>query len=218
MLDRFAIQNIRCESRLEIRLESHLGLQAASHKLVASVPAHVKVVDLSADFRLKDIPTYEKWYNVPHGAPELQPGAVYGLCELNREALRGARLIANPGCYPTAAQLPLIPLLLKGLIQTDGIIIDAKSGTTGAGRAPKEGALYCEVADGIAAYGIASHRCGARVLRRARGCGKGARTRREMGRRLVWTGAHLIRRAPPHAPAGICPRSSKASPRPPARL
>ncbi|KAJ1639721.1 N-acetyl-gamma-glutamyl-phosphate reductase, C-terminal part [Pavlovales sp. CCMP2436] len=98
---------------------------AMSHKLVASVPLSCKVVDLSADFRLTDIPTYERWYNVPHGAPELQPEAVYGLVELNRE---------------------------------EGIIIDAKSGTTGAGRAPKEGALYCEVSDGIAAYGIASHR------------------------------------------------------------
>mmetsp|Transcript_32124 Transcript_32124/g.74996 ORF Transcript_32124/g.74996 Transcript_32124/m.74996 type:complete len:267 (-) Transcript_32124:323-1123(-) len=129
-----------------------------SHKLVASVPLSCKVVDLSADFRLTDIPTYERWYNVPHGAPELQPEAVYGLVELNREAVKGARIIANPGCYPTAAQLPLIPLLRKKLILKEGIIIDAKSGTTGAGRAPKEGALYCEVSDGIAAYGIASHR------------------------------------------------------------
>jgi N-acetyl-gamma-glutamyl-phosphate reductase len=118
----------------------------------------VKIVDLSADFRLKDVGSYEKWYGKPHACPELQTEAVYGLVELNREKIRGARILANPGCYPTAAQLPLIPLVRAGLISSDDIIIDAKSGTTGAGRAPKEAFLYCEVTDGIHAYAVASHR------------------------------------------------------------
>lgn len=124
--------------------------------LANSCPA--KIVDLSADFRLKDVGTYEKWYGKPHACPDLQPQAVYGLTEVNRASIKGARILANPGCYPTAAQLPLIPLLKAGLISPDDIIIDAKSGTTGAGRAPKEAFLFCEVTDGIHAYGVASHR------------------------------------------------------------
>jgi len=131
---------------------------ATAHKVVASVPASAKVVDLSADFRLADIKVYEEWYNVEHGAPELQPEAVYGLTELFRDKVAKARIIANPGCYPTAAQLPLIPLLRAKLISTQGIIIDAKSGVSGAGRAAKENTLYCEVTEGLAAYGIAAHR------------------------------------------------------------
>jgi len=118
----------------------------------------VKIVDLSADFRLSDVASYEKWYGKPHGAPELQKSAVYGLPEINRAEIKGARVIANPGCYPTAAQLPLVPLIRAKLISPEDIIIDAKSGTTGAGRAAKEAFLFCEVADGIHAYGVASHR------------------------------------------------------------
>jgi N-acetyl-gamma-glutamyl-phosphate reductase len=120
----------------------------------------VRVVDLSADFRLKDVDTYATWYGKPHTAAGLQEEAVYGLPEVKgmREKIKGCRLLANPGCYPTAAQLPLIPLLQAGLIESSDIIIDAKSGTTGAGRAAKEAFLYCEVTDGIQAYGIASHR------------------------------------------------------------
>ena len=118
----------------------------------------VKIVDLSADFRLKDVKTYETWYGKPHTCPDLQKEAVYGLTEVNREAIKKARILANPGCYPTAAQLPLIPLLRAGVISGEDIIIDAKSGTTGAGRAPKEAFLYCEVADGMHAYGVAAHR------------------------------------------------------------
>jgi N-acetyl-gamma-glutamyl-phosphate reductase len=117
-----------------------------------------KIVDLSADFRLKDVGTYERWYGKPHAATDLQTEAVYGLTECNRENIKKARILANPGCYPTAAQLPLIPLIKAGLISPDDIIIDAKSGTTGAGRAPKEAFLFCEVTDGIQAYGVASHR------------------------------------------------------------
>jgi len=120
--------------------------------------SQTKIVDLSADFRLKDVKSYETWYGKPHAAVELQKEAVYGLTELNREAIKSARLVANPGCYPTAAQLPLIPLLRAKQISTEDIIIDAKSGTTGAGRAPKEAFLFCEVADGISAYAVGTHR------------------------------------------------------------
>lgn len=126
--------------------------------VIAGLPEHVSVVDLSADFRLTSLDAYAHWYGHPHQAPELQTKAVYGLTELKREAIRNARLVANPGCYPTSVQLPLVPLIKAGLIETDDIIIDAKSGTSGAGRAAKEANLYCEVTEGIHAYGIASHR------------------------------------------------------------
>jgi len=116
------------------------------------------VVDLSADFRLKSVDEYAKWYGGEHKAPELQKDAVYGLTEIYRDQVKGARLVANPGCYPTCAQLPLIPLLSKGLLQTSDIIIDAKSGVSGAGRAAKVGTLFSEVTEGINAYGVASHR------------------------------------------------------------
>ena len=129
-----------------------------TQEIIAGLPEHVKVVDLSADFRLADIETYAQWYGAPHAAPDLQKEAVYGLTELAREEVKGARLVANPGCYPTCIQLPLNPLLSAGLIRPDGIIIDAKSGTSGAGRAAKEMTLYCEVTDGINAYGITAHR------------------------------------------------------------
>ncbi len=118
----------------------------------------LKIVDLSADFRLFDTATYAEWYGHEHRAPGLQRDAVYGLTEIAREAVRGSRLVANPGCYPTSAQLPLIPLIRARLIEADDIIIDAKSGVSGAGRAAREGSLYCEVAEGIHAYGVASHR------------------------------------------------------------
>jgi len=129
-----------------------------TQEVIAGLPAHLKVVDLSADFRLFDLDAYATWYGHPHRAPALQASAVYGLTELAREAVRGARLVANPGCYPTCAQLPLIPLIEAGLIDPDSIIIDAKSGVSGAGRAAKEANLYTEVAEGIHPYGIAGHR------------------------------------------------------------
>ena len=129
-----------------------------TQEVVAKLPAHLRVVDLSADFRLTDLDAYATWYGHAHLAPELQKEAVYGLTELNRDAVRRARLVANPGCYPTAAQLPLIPLIKAGLIVADDIIIDAKSGASGAGRDAKLGSLFAEVADGIHAYGVASHR------------------------------------------------------------
>lgn len=129
-----------------------------TQEIVARIPRHAKVVDLSADFRLFDLDSYAQWYGHAHKAPDLQKEAVYGLTELAREAVSKARLVANPGCYPTSAQLPLVPLLEAGLISPEDIIIDAKSGVSGAGRAAKEGSLFCEVSEGIHAYGIASHR------------------------------------------------------------
>jgi len=125
---------------------------------LAALPAHVRTVDLSADFRLRSLETYKEWYGAEHQAPGLQEEAVYGLTEPYREDIRGARLVANPGCYPTCSLLPLLPLLRGGLVRPGGIVVDAKSGVTGAGRAPKEGSLYCEVDGGLSAYGVGSHR------------------------------------------------------------
>ncbi|MBI5162885.1 MAG: N-acetyl-gamma-glutamyl-phosphate reductase [Magnetospirillum sp.] len=129
-----------------------------TQEVIAALPAAVKVVDLSADFRLADVGVYAQWYGHEHKAPALQTQAVYGLAELARAQIKGARLVANPGCYPTAAQLPLIPLLAEGLILPEDIIIDAKSGASGAGRSAKEANLFCEVAEGIHAYSVANHR------------------------------------------------------------
>ena len=120
--------------------------------------ARTKVIDLSADFRIKDKARYEEWYGIEHKAPEFLEEAVYGLCEINREKVRGARLVANPGCYPTCSILSIYPLLKEGLIDPDTIIIDAKSGVTGAGRGAKVDNLYCEVNENMKAYGVASHR------------------------------------------------------------
>lgn len=118
----------------------------------------VKIVDLSADFRIKDVATYEEWYKIQHPTPQFVPEAVYGLCEINREAVKKARLVANPGCYPTCSTLSIYPLLKEGLIDPGTIIIDAKSGTSGAGRGAKVDNLYCEVNENIKAYGVANHR------------------------------------------------------------
>ncbi|WP_343249976.1 N-acetyl-gamma-glutamyl-phosphate reductase [Diplocloster hominis] len=117
-----------------------------------------KVVDLSADFRIKDVKTYEQWYGIQHKTPQFIPEAVYGLCEINREEIKKARLVANPGCYPTCSTLSVYPLLKEGLIEPDTIIIDAKSGTSGAGRGAKLDNLFCEVNENIKAYGVATHR------------------------------------------------------------
>ncbi len=127
---------------------------AHSHKVVKQLPESVKVVDLSADFRLHDIAVYEEWYG-SHAAPELQDGAVYGLTEWFSKEIARARLVACPGCYPTASLLPLWPIV--GFLE-DNIIIDAKSGVSGAGRTAKENLLAAEVQEGISAYGIAAHR------------------------------------------------------------
>lgn len=120
--------------------------------------SHTKIVDLSADFRIKDVAIYEKWYGIEHKAPQYIEEAVYGLCEINRESVKNARLVANPGCYPTCSTLSIYPLLKEGLIDPSTVIIDAKSGTSGAGRGAKVDNLYCEVNENIKAYGVANHR------------------------------------------------------------
>ena len=135
----------------------HATTQKVIKELLAKAPA-TKVIDLSADFRLADTAAYAKWYGHDHHAPELQKEAVYGLTEIHRRAIKHARLIANPGCYTTCAQLPLIPLIKNKAIELDEIIVDAKSGMTGAGRAAKESMLFSEVSEGIHAYGVGHHR------------------------------------------------------------
>ena len=122
------------------------------------VLSKVKVIDLSADFRIKDVSVYEKWYKLTHASPQFIGEAVYGLPEINREKVKRARLIANPGCFPTCSFLSTYPLVKEGLIDPNTIIIDAKSGTSGAGRGSKVDSLYCEVNENIKAYGVASHR------------------------------------------------------------
>ena len=118
----------------------------------------VKVVDLSADFRIKDVKVYEEWYKITHKSPQFIDEAVYGLCEINREDVKKARLVANPGCYPTCSTLSIYPMVKEGLIHPNTIIIDAKSGTSGAGRGAKVDNLYCEVNENIKAYGVSTHR------------------------------------------------------------
>ncbi len=123
-----------------------------------NILSKAKLVDLSADFRIKDVATYEEWYKIEHKAPEFLEEAVYGLCEINREAIKGARIIANPGCYTTCSILSLYPLVKERLIDVNSIIVDAKSGTSGAGRGAKVANLYCEVNESIKAYGVTTHR------------------------------------------------------------
>ena len=123
-----------------------------------AILADTKIVDLSADFRIKDVATYEKWYGIQHKSPQFIEEAVYGLCEINREDVKGARLVANPGCYTTCSILTAYPLAKEGLIDMNTLIIDAKSGTSGAGRGAKAGNLYCEVNENIKAYGVCIRR------------------------------------------------------------
>jgi N-acetyl-gamma-glutamyl-phosphate reductase len=125
--------------------------------LLGKAPA-TKVVDLSADFRLRDIGAYARWYGHPHQSVELQKEAVYGLVEIHRDKIKSARLVANPGCYTSCAQLPLTPLIRAKAIDLDEIVVDAKSGMTGAGRAAKEAMLFSEVSEGFNAYGVGHHR------------------------------------------------------------
>ncbi len=120
--------------------------------------AGVRVVDLAADFRLRQPADWEQWYGMPHDCPEYLEQAVYGLTEVNRAAVAGARLVANPGCYPTAVQLGLLPLLEEGVIETGHIVADAKSGVSGAGRQAVTGTLLCEASENFKAYGVAGHR------------------------------------------------------------
>lgn len=120
--------------------------------------SRTKIVDLSADYRIKDVAVYEKWYGIEHKSPQFIEEAVYGLCEVNRGDVKKARLVANPGCYTTCSILTAYPLAKEGLIDMNTLIIDAKSGTSGAGRGAKTANLYCEVNENIKAYGVASHR------------------------------------------------------------
>ena len=135
----------------------HGTTQKVIKDLLTRAPA-AKVVDLSADFRLSDPAAYARWYGHEHFAPELQKEAVYGLTEVYRSNVKSARLVANPGCYTTCSELPLIPLLKAKAINPDEIVIDAKSGMTGAGRAAKEEMLFSEVSEGFHAYGVGHHR------------------------------------------------------------
>src|SRR5215813_194311 len=135
----------------------HATTQKVVAALFAAAPA-TKVVDISADFRLSDTSAYARWYGHEHHAPELQKEAVYGLVEVYRREIKKARLVANPGCYTSCAQLPLVPLLKAKAIDPDEIVIDAKSGMTGAGRSPKEEMLFSEVSEGFHAYGVGRHR------------------------------------------------------------
>ena len=139
---------------------------AITQQAVVALPSDLKIVDLSADFRLRDADVYEEWYDTPHVAPDHLAEAVYGLCELVPEQIKGARLIANPGCYPTSVQLPLVPLIDAGLLETSAskgghIVINASSGTSGAGRSTgkgKEHLLYAEASGSYLAYGVGHHR------------------------------------------------------------
>jgi N-acetyl-gamma-glutamyl-phosphate reductase len=124
----------------------------------ALLDAGVKVIDLAADFRIKDVAEWQKWYKMEHACPDLVAEAVYGLPEINRERIRGARLIANPGCYPTAVQLGFLPLLEAGVVDTGFLIADAKSGVSGAGRKAEVATLFAEAADNFKAYAVAGHR------------------------------------------------------------
>jgi N-acetyl-gamma-glutamyl-phosphate reductase len=135
----------------------HTTTQKVVKGLLAAAPSS-KVVDISADFRLADVAAYARWYGHEHHAPDLQQEAVYGLAEVYRRDIRKARLVANPGCYTSCAQLPLLPLLKAKAIDPDEIVIDAKSGMTGAGRSAKEEMLFSEVSEGFHAYGVGRHR------------------------------------------------------------
>ncbi len=123
----------------------------------------IKCVDLGADFRLKDARLYREYYELEHGAPEMLNKAVYGLPEIYRDKIQSSNLVANPGCFPTGAILPLVPLLAQGIIKTDGIVIDSKTGVSGAGRTAKPASHFCEVNEGIRAYGVGTHRHGPEI-------------------------------------------------------
>ena len=130
----------------------------AMQQAPALLDAGVRVIDLAADFRIKDIAEWEKWYGMTHACPDWVDKAVYGLPEMNREQIRSARLIANPGCYPTAVQLGFMPLLKSGLVETASLIADAKSGVSGAGRKAETHIMFAEASDNFKAYGVSGHR------------------------------------------------------------
>jgi len=130
----------------------------AAKSVTEDILSKTKIIDLGADFRLKDADIYEKWYKVKHENREMLKGAVYGLCEVNRDIIKGKSLVANPGCYTTCSILTMYPLLKEGLVETKGMIIDAKSGVSGAGRNVLQQSLYCERNECVKPYGVANHR------------------------------------------------------------
>lgn len=161
----FQIVDDKCmdDNMKELAEQADVIFTATPQGLCASlvtedILSKVKIIDLSADFRLKDVSVYEKWYKLEHKSPQFLKEAVYGLCELNREDVKKARLVANPGCYTTCSILTLYPAVKEGLIDVNSIIIDAKSGVSGAGRGAKVDNLYCEVNENMKAYGVTSHR------------------------------------------------------------
>lgn len=161
----FKVVDAKCmdDNMDELANEADVIFTATPQGLCASlvnedVLNKVKIVDLSADFRLKDVKVYEKWYGIEHKAPQYLDEAVYGLCEINREKIKGARIVANPGCYTTCSILTAFPLIKEGLIDPDTLIVDALSGVSGAGRGAKVANLYCEVNESAKPYGVANHR------------------------------------------------------------
>jgi N-acetyl-gamma-glutamyl-phosphate reductase len=158
----------RCEAAF-LALPHGVSMEMAPELLAAGI----KCIDLGADFRLKDAALYEHYYELLHAQPGLLKEAVYGLPELYRQEIKAARLIANPGCFPTSAIVPLAPLLRAGVLECEGLVIDSKSGVSGAGRTLKQSSHFCEVNEGIKAYGVGSHRHGpeiAQELSLAAGC------------------------------------------------
>lgn len=157
--------DLECEEQdiLEMSKEVDVMFLALPHgissfEIKSEVLKNTKVIDIGADFRLSDVSVYEEWYSVEHGAKDILEEAVYGLCELNREKIKNSRIVANPGCYPTSTVLSLLPLAKSGLIDLDSIIVDAKSGVTGAGRSLNIGTHFTECNESFKAYGIGSHR------------------------------------------------------------
>ena len=130
----------------------------AMQQVRSLLDAGVRVIDLAADFRIKDVAAWEKWYGMQHACPDLVAEAVYGLPEINRDKIKDARLIANPGCYPTAVQLGFLPLIEAGIVDLDHLIADAKSGVSGAGRNAEVHTLFAEASDNFKAYGVPGHR------------------------------------------------------------
>lgn len=161
----FRIVDARCldDHMEELAEEADVIFTATPQGYCASVISEAilsktKIIDLSADFRIKDVDIYEKWYGIKHQSPQFIEEAVYGLCEINREEIRQARLVANPGCYTTCSILTAYPLAKEGVIDINTLIVDAKSGTSGAGRGAKVANLFCEVNENIKAYGVTTHR------------------------------------------------------------
>ena len=161
----FRIVDARCldDYMEELAEEADVIFTATPQGYCASVISEAilsktKIIDLSADFRIKDVDIYEKWYGIKHQSPQFIEEAVYGLCEINREEIRQARLVANPGCYTTCSILTAYPLAKEGVIDMNTLIVDAKSGTSGAGRGAKVANLFCEVNENIKAYGVTTHR------------------------------------------------------------